>query len=124
MLIRFTTLAIDADSGRAGGVLVAAHELRDNGDLSADEHADLRTTLSWFNEHLFVPTILEAKEHRRAISWFKPAAAEAIRRMWHLKQLLELHGIHVEVLRAAEPGRVVYEDDWQVIAKPSKGRRF
>jgi hypothetical protein len=124
MFVRFTTLAIDPDSGHAGGILVAAHELRDAGDLTVDEHSDLRTVLSWFNEYLFVPATLGAKEHRRAISWFKPAASEAIRRMWHLKELLDLHGVHVEVLRTSDPGTVVYEDDWQVIAKPYKGQRF
>ena len=84
MLVRFTTLVTDPDSGHTGGVLVAAHDLRDDGDLTADEHSDLRTTLAWFNEYLFVPAMLEAKEHRRAISWFKPSASEAIRRMWNV----------------------------------------
>jgi hypothetical protein len=124
MLIRFTTLAIDPDSGSTGGILVAAHTLRDEGDLSAEEHQDLRMALSWFNDHLPIPADLGRVEHRRAISWFKPAAVEAIRRMWQLKTLLDLHGHHVEVLRTVDPGTVVYEDAWQVIAKPPKGQRF
>ena len=124
MLIRFTTLAADPDSGHTSGVLVAAHTLRDEGELTAQEHQQLREALSWFNQELFVPKLLEQTEHRRAISWFKPAADEAIRRMWHLKHLLDFHGCHVEVLRTSEPGTVVYEDDWQVIAKPPKGQRF
>ena len=124
MLIRFSTLAIDPDSGRPGGVLVAAHTLRDEGDLSAQEHEALRSVLAWFNEHLSIPTVLTEPEHRRAISWFKPAALEAIRRMWTLKEFLDAHGHHVNVLRTAEPGTVVYQDDWQVIAKPQKGQHF
>lgn len=124
MLIRFTTLALDPDSGYTSGVLVAAHTLRDEGDLTVQEHEELREALSWFNEKLFVPKLLEQVEHRRAISWFKPAAVEAIQRMWRLKDLLGLHGHHVEVLRTSEAGTVVYEDDWQLIAKPRKGQRF
>ena len=124
MLIRFTILAEDPDSGRTSGVLVAAHTLRDEGDLTVEEHQDLRLALSWFNDHLSIPAILKHTEHRRAISWFKPAASEAIRRMWQLKSLLDLHGYHVEVLRTSDPGTVVHEDDWQVIAKPRKGQRF
>jgi hypothetical protein len=124
VLIRFSTLATDSDSGRAGGVLVAAHTLRDDGDLSLQEHEDLRIALAWFNDHLPVPRALRDPAHRRAISWFKPAADEAIRRMWQLKTLLDLHGHHVDVLRTSDPGTVVYQDDWQVIAKPYKGQRF
>ncbi|MBB3275016.1 MULTISPECIES: hypothetical protein [unclassified Pseudoxanthomonas] len=124
MLIRFATLAMDRDSGYASGILVASTTLRDEGDLTSDEHLELREALSWFNEELFVPKVLERPEHRRAISWFKPAAEDAIRRMWHLKYLLDRHGHHVEVLRTSEPGSVVYEDDWQLIAKPRKGQRF
>lgn len=124
MLIRFATLAADPDSSRSGGVLVAAHTLRDEGNLSANEHHELRAALAWFNEHLAIPTELADREHRRAISWFKPAAAEAIRRMWQLKEFLDVHGHHVDVLRTADPGTVLYQDDWQVIAKPRKGQRF
>jgi hypothetical protein len=124
MLVRFATLQFDHESGYTTGILVAAHTLRDEGDLSAQEHQRLREMLSWFNEELFVPKFLERIEHRRAISWFKPGAVEAIRRMWELKQFLLLNGIHVCVLKTNEPGTIVFEDDWQVIAKPRKGQRF
>ena len=124
MLIRFAALATDTDSGQRGGVLVAAHTLRDEGDLTADEHLQLRTELSWFNEHLRIPSELEQRSNRRAISWFKPAANEAIQRMWRLKTMLGAHGVHVEVLRTLDPGTLVYEDEWQVVAKPRKGQHF
>jgi hypothetical protein len=101
-------------------VLVAAHAVRDEFDLTVAEHDNLQAALSWFNDHLVVPAILENPENRRAISWFKPAAAEAIKQMWQLKNLLDLHGLHVEVVRTLDPGAIVYEDDWQVIAKPPK----
>ncbi|MCL1635922.1 hypothetical protein M2650_14955 [Luteimonas sp. SX5] len=124
MLIRFTVLAIDRDSGRNQGILVAAHTLRDEGPLTATEHVELNACLSWFNEHLPLPSLLGEAEHRRAISWFKSGALEAIQRMWSLKRLLDSHGCHVEVIRTADPGVIVYEDDWQVVAKPHKNQRF
>lgn len=124
MLIRFATLEADADSTHSTGLLVAAHTLRDEGNITRQEHAELREMLCWFNENLHVPAVLAETEHRRAISWFKPAAEEAIQRMWQLKILLELHGVNVKVLRTDEPGTVVHEDDCQVVAKPPKGRRF
>ncbi|MFT3734576.1 MAG: hypothetical protein QM776_06090 [Rhodocyclaceae bacterium] len=124
MLIRFTTLAQNAESGHRSGMLVAAHTLRDEGRMSHEEHEMLRLLLGWFNTNLPVPSVLEAIEHRRAISWFKPGANDAIRKMWELKQLLESHGTHVDVLRTTEPGSILYEDAWQVVAKPPKGVRF
>jgi len=123
-LIRFATESVDDDSGHRTGILVAAHELRDEGELSAVEHAVVRLELEWFNCNLPIPGKLESEEHRRAISWFKPSAAEFISRMWRLKTILEIHGISVRVLKTTEPGCIVHEDSFQVIAKPKKGRRY
>lgn len=124
MLIRFATLAQDPDSGHSSGILVEAHSLRDDGPLSSDEHEHLRLLLSWFTTNLPVPKVLNEVEHRRAISWFKPCAKEAIQKMWELKELLEFHGFHANVLRTNDPGTIVYEDEWQVVAKPLKGIRY
>ena len=124
MFIRFSTLEIDPDSGFRCGILVAAHTLRDEDALSISEHQELRDALFWFNENLPVPSQLEACEHRRAISWFKPEANQAIKRMWQLKALLEAHGYNIEVLRSTDPGNILYQDNWQVIAKPYKGQRY
>ncbi len=124
MLIRFTVLGIDADSGYKSGILVAAHTLRDEGDLTVAEHNELRLAIKWFNEHLPHPKVLHNTEHRRAISWFKPAATQFIQKMWQLKELLDQHDHYVEVLRTTDPGIIVYEDEVQVIAKPRKGQRL
>jgi hypothetical protein len=124
MLLRFATLALDPDSSHTSGILVVAHTLRDEGDLTCSEHEELRLLLAWFTANLPVPKVLEDIEHRRAISWFKPSAEEAIHRMWELKRVLEQHGHHINVLRTDTPGTVVYEDEWQVVAKPPKGTRY
>lgn len=124
MLIRFASLSMDRESGNASGMLVVAHQLRDEGDISCDEHEVLRVALLWFTEHLPIPKILRDVEHRRALSWFKPTASDAISQMWNLKQILESHDIHVQVLSTHDPGIVIYEDEFQVIAKPRKGQRF
>jgi hypothetical protein len=123
MFLRFSTKILDTDSTRNLGILVAAHELRDEGNISKDEHEVLRKALKWFNEQLSIPKILEDQEHRRAISWFKPDAREPIRRMWELAELLKYHGIEIEIHKTNDPGIVIYEDGWQVIAKPVKGKK-
>ncbi|MBF8164051.1 hypothetical protein IVE04_23100 [Pseudomonas mendocina] len=124
MLIRFAVFETDNDSGHSAGALVAAHTLRDEGDLTVSEHRELRVALKWFNDNLPIPEALKDIEHRRAISWFKPEAEEAIKRMWLLKNILEQHGIYIKVLRTEDPGTTLYDDSWQVIAKPYKGQRF
>lgn len=122
MLVRFVILSKDSDSGYAAGVLVSAHTLRDEGKRSQAEHSELREALRWFNLNLAIPKVLEDVAHRRAISWFKPAASEAISRMWQLKRLLEAHGYFVNVLRTEDPGVVVYEDEWQIVPSPQEVR--
>ena len=124
MLIRFATLAQDPDSGHASGILVAASTLRDEGPLTKAEHEDLRLLLCWFNENVPVPGVLAKTGHRRALSWFKPSAKEAIQKMWILKHLLAYHGFHINVLHTKAPGSILYQDALQVVAKPSKGVRF
>ena len=121
--IRFTLLSTDPDSGKRQGILTAAHELRDSDVLTRDEHRQLRMLLGWFNEKLKVPKVLGTSETRRALSWFKPEAQKPIARMWELKRALDYHGYNVEVTKTKEPGRIIYEDGWQIVAIPPKGRK-
>lgn len=123
MFLRFTLLVEDTDSGRKRGVLVAAHEWRDSDKLSADEHGVLQDALRWFNQNLHVPPCLKLPENRRALSWFKSDAKAPLSRMWALVEILKAHGLQVELHKTRTPGRVIYEDGWQVVAKPVRGQR-
>ena len=40
-----------------------------------------------------------------------------------IKAILAEFGYHIDVLTTREPGRIVYEDNWQVAAQPWRGRR-
>lgn len=122
--IRFTVLGSDTSSGRKTGVLVAAHDLRDYGDLSAEEHERLRQLLHWFNENLKVPKVLSEDGNARALSWYKTEAKKPLKRMWELKSLLEFHEVNVEVHKTSDPGLIIYQDGWQVVAKPRKGQKL
>lgn len=122
--IRFTILSADKDSRRKTGILIAAHKLRDEGDLSVEEHDQVRTLLAWFNLHLKIPKVLSEQGNARAISWFKTEAQKPLKRIWELKALLEFHDINVEIHRTTDPGILIYEDGWQIVAKPRKGQKL
>lgn len=81
MCIRFITLARDPDTGWNSGILVAGHALRDENDISVEEHRELRLCLNWFNDNLHVPSTYDGPQNRRALSWFKSDAAKPIHYM-------------------------------------------
>jgi hypothetical protein len=123
MLLRFTLLDRDPQSGRKRGVLVAAHHLRDSDELTWEEHRVMQEALRWFNQHLHVPSCLRDPQNRRALSWFKSEAKTPLCRMWALVEILKAHDVQVELHKTRAPGRVIYEDGWQVVAKPVRGRK-
>lgn len=76
--------------------------------------------LEWFNANLHSPACLEEPENRRALSWFKATARRPIEHMWRLAAILREHGLQVEMLTASDPGNILYEDGFQVVAKPHR----
>jgi hypothetical protein len=118
MFLRFVTTRIDEDSHRPEGVLVASYSLSDSGTLSSDEWKRLREILDWFNVHLPHPP--KSFVAGRAIFWSKSTAAGSISRSWELVHLLRHHSYHVEVHKCRHLANIVYEDEFQVAAYPSK----
>src|ERR1051326_8227396 len=118
MYIRFVTTRIDEDSHSAQGVFVASYRLLDSGDLTRDEWKLVRKILEWFNENLPHPT--KSFETGRAIFWFKSSAKGSIRKVWELVHVLRHDDHYVEVHKCRKLGNILYEDDLQVAAFPSK----
>jgi hypothetical protein len=118
LCIRFIAPQIDADSGVREGIFVAAHRLRDEGDMPAYQRDQLRSLLEWFNEYLPSPTPLRKAWNRTAISWFKCDSKDSISRVWALVHILEDNGIVIDKITTEQPGYVIYEDRWQVVARP------
>jgi hypothetical protein len=61
-------------------------------------------------------------ESRRPECWFKAATPELKSRLYDLKAALEACGVEVMVERTRDPGRVVFEDEHQIAAVPSRLR--
>lgn len=120
MLIRFCLLRRDPHSHSPQGVFQAAIELRDAGQLEAYEEDWLERDLSWLRMHLPSPDCLRDRGNDRAICWFKPSARRAIDKVRGIVALLHTRGIFVTMVRTVDPGTVLYEDQWQVVAKPRR----
>lgn len=115
MFVRFVVGA-DTDHHKAlTGVINAACDLRDDGKLSVSEKKWLAEVGSWFDAHLPAPPFKKRDWPDRAVAWFKDDARESIGHIWDLVALLREHGVAVRMLKSKSPGRILYEDEYQVI---------
>jgi hypothetical protein len=75
--------------------------------------------------HLKAPKILEEPGNHRALSWFKDSAKEPLKRIRKIVAVLHEHGVPIELVKTTDPGVVIYEDGWQIVAKPyKKGKEY
>lgn len=124
MFVRFVIHKNDGDSGRRQGIFQAISELEYEGVLLEHEQREYDEIYEWFRHNLKKPRSFSrsSKPHAKnvALSWFKDTAVEHLAKMHALSQILNAHGIIVEVLRTNRPGYIVYEDQLQVAAEPFK----
>lgn len=123
MLIRFCVPRRDAESHSPLGVFQVAFRLRDADELEPHEEEWLEREMAWLRMHLPSPDCLRDDGNERAICWFRPTAQHAIDRVRGIVALLESRGTIVRMLTTADPGTIVYEDKWQVVAKPTRPGR-
>lgn len=102
------------------GIFGLIYELREKGALAEWEQEEVESLLGWFRMHLEIPAVLKSPDNHRAICWFHPRAREPIRRARSLKRILEDHGYVIDQIITRDPGVVIYEDGWQVVAKPRR----
>ena len=120
MYIRFQGQKQNETSASKLGIFQLAFELRDEGDIPRYVLTELIEHIQWLRANLDSPEILENEEHHRAISWFCPTAHEPISRVRAMAAILNEYGYHIEQVQARDPGIVIYEDEYQVVAKPRR----
>ncbi len=122
MYVRFVIHRTDIDSGRRQGLFQALSDLENKGALLPYEQTAYEEIYNWFRKNLKKPRSFSrsSKPHAKkvAISWFKDTASEHIEKMYALSQILESHGVCVEIIHTERPGYIVYEDSYQVAAEP------
>lgn len=116
--IRFAVGRDDEDSHVGQGVFQAAARALEWQQIAGRDADELRQTKAWFDENLDKPNAFGRNKLRLGICWFKAGATEHISRIWEMVRILERNGIHVEMIKTAKPGYVIYEDEWQLVAEP------
>ena len=119
--LRFAVGRIDETSCQPLGIFQAAYELRHAAGRGSVGGRMLGPLFEWFGQNLRAPDVTG-----RAVFWFKSDASECITRIWEMVHVLRSHDHLVWMTRNERPGRIVYEDAFQVAAVPFRkcaGRR-
>jgi len=116
--IRFVVHVKDQDSHQRLGFFGAAYDLLRSGDISIYYEVGIEHFLDWFRHNLHAPPEKLLDDNPTALCWFKDDAHEHISKSRKLIQILQEHGIEVEMLVTRKPGYIIYEDDFQVAAIP------
>jgi hypothetical protein len=103
------------------GIFQIAFQVRDAVETHAHDADEIDQNLRWLQMHLRSPNLSAAD--RRAIFWFKQTAREPMKRIWAMKPYLEAYGYWIELVKTWKPGLIIYEDGWQVAAKPWRDGR-
>ena len=120
MYIRFEGTKIDPDSGREEGIFQVAQRLRRSGALDPHASDQLRSLLHWFNVHLNKPARLHRPNKRAAVCWFKADAKVCIDRVWAMVAIIREHGEEIRSVTCERLDYVVFEDQYQVAAVPTR----
>lgn len=123
--LRFVVARAHDNTGVRNGLFNDAYALLRGDALSLVHRGLLDTHLAWFDDHLPVPERFNSSTSKgawgrksRGIAWLKSDAQEHISRMRELAVILDEHGIKVTMIKTRRPGRIVYEDEWQIVAEP------
>jgi hypothetical protein len=125
MYIRFESKKINKHSNSPEGVFYSIWSLIDKDEMSSHELKVVSQCFDWLGMHFKAPACLSNPENSRAICWLKESAVEPMKRIWPIVQILEEHGVHIEKVTSNDPGIIVFENGWQVAAKPyKKGKEY
>ncbi|MFD3451978.1 hypothetical protein ACFWVC_07325 [Streptomyces sp. NPDC058691] len=120
--VRFQATVPNA-RGRYPGLFALANGLGRSGVLSAEDHRFWRENNAWYEANFTDPSTVDPTVYDRAINpgaaaWFKHTAGELLDRATGYLELLARHAVACERLESSRPGRIIYEDDHQIVVVP------
>jgi hypothetical protein len=106
--------------GRRIGVFGLVNMLANRGLLTADEERFRRLNNDWYDATYVNPSHVDPSvyEHLLAAAWFKTSASHLFERVPVYLEILAAHNLPCERFESADPGRVLYEDEHQVVVVP------
>ena len=99
------------------GVIIEAQLPSERAELTQADHDRIEIVFAWFNEHVPAPPFSSADWPTDVVAWFKDDARAAIWMIRDLVTLLEENGVPVRMLRSSNPGRILYEDEYQIVVE-------
>ncbi|WP_306318704.1 MULTISPECIES: hypothetical protein [unclassified Streptomyces] len=120
--VRFQSATPD-QRGQFKGVFGLVNNLARDGRLTAEEDRFRKANNAWYDAAYTDPSTVDPSVYDQVVNpgataWFKPSAAHLIDRVAGYVAILDAHGVDCRAVRSADPGRVVYEDDVQVVVVP------
>ncbi|WP_203181704.1 hypothetical protein [Streptomyces pratensis] len=109
--------------GHFPGVFVLANELARQGRLTREQYRFWRANNDWYDANYPNPTdvdpdVYDREIHPGAVAWFKSSSLDLIGRVDGYLKILAAHGVDCRRLESSSPGRVIYEDAYQVVVMP------
>lgn len=109
--------------GQFTGIFGLVNNLARAGRLSEEQEAFRRSNNRWFDAAYTDPSTVDPRVYDDEINpgaaaWFKPSATHLLARVPGYLEILSAHGVACQAVRSADPGRVIYEDDVQIVVVP------
>ena len=106
------------------GVFMLVNRLARDGPLTPAQERFRRAANDWYDAAYTTPshvdpTVYDREVNPGAVAWFKvDAARHLVERVDGYLEILTAHGVGWERVESTDPGRVVYEDEHQVVVVP------
>ena len=105
------------------GVFALANGLGRSGRIVDAERRFWQAGNDWYEANLTDPSKADPSVYDRSLNpgataWFKSTAGEVLDRVAGYLDLLSVHGVACERIESPNPGKVVYEDEHQVVVVP------
>jgi hypothetical protein len=105
------------------GIFGLVNVLGKNGMLTPEEERFRRENNDWYDAAYpepcrTHPATYDPAVNPHAAAWFKSTSSQLIDRVQGYLAILDAHNIAWEEVRTSDPGRIIYTDEYQVVAVP------